>query len=141
MKTGPTGPVATALSYLKFVGICRRASGTISKLACYSSSEAKSSCDITAFSLLPDPCALVDCVPGYRCIVSDITGQGICDPSCDLNNGECPANQICRISEIDCGNQPCDNYRVISCEYPVPGWFMCLLFISILFLRGWAKKC
>lgn len=55
----------------------------------------------------PDPCAVVDCAPGYRCEVYVPTLEAICAPYCELENGGCPLNQRCQLRQVQCSRNPC----------------------------------
>ena len=55
----------------------------------------------------PDPCAVVDCVPGYRCEVYVPTLEAVCAPYCELENGGCPLNQRCQLRQVQCSRNPC----------------------------------
>ena len=64
-----------------------------------------------------DPCEYHKCPTGSKCKVFEATGESYCEPSCDLNNGGCAANQSCSLKSIKCvqdpGN-PCP--RVVECS-------------------------
>lgn len=55
----------------------------------------------------PDPCAVVDCAPGYRCEVYVPTLEAVCAPYCELENGGCPLNQRCQLKQVQCSRNPC----------------------------------
>ena len=72
-------------------------------------------------SLCPvtDPCAVVDCQQYHYCEVSSVTGNAVCVPSCELENGGCRSDQICTIEEYDCfstNGDPCDPNQYIQCK-------------------------
>ena len=60
-----------------------------------------------------DPCATVDCQPGSTCKVYQPTGEAFCEPSCDINNGGCAADQICQLNQVQCVRAPCP--PVVEC--------------------------
>ena len=68
---------------------------------------------IAAQAVDTSPCATIKCSVGYRCMVDNITGTGYCDPSCDLNNGGCPADQQCVLKQVQCITSPCP--PVVEC--------------------------
>ena len=53
------------------------------------------------------------CPPGSRCVTHNTTGDSFCLQSCYLQNGGCPADQVCyykrREEEEDCNQllEPC----------------------------------
>ena len=57
--------------------------------------------------LLIDPCALTDCAPGHLCEVYKPTGEAVCEPYCDLDNGGCPPDQLCQLTQPQCIRAPC----------------------------------
>ena len=65
------------------------------------------------YVFLIDPCATVDCQPGSTCKVYQPTGEAFCDPSCDINNGGCAADQICQLNQVQCVRAPCP--PVVEC--------------------------
>ena len=57
-----------------------------------------------------DPCKGFNCPSGSKCevFVGPPFGQeAFCQPSCDLDNGGCPANKICRLETVVCVRSPC----------------------------------
>ena len=58
-----------------------------------------------------NPCALIDCLPHYTCQVDPSTEDGVCVPSCDVDNGGCPSNEVCVVKEygIECFKPPHGN--------------------------------
>ena len=54
-----------------------------------------------------DPCAAIFCQDGYQCKVDGPSGNGYCEPSCDLNNGGCAADQQCMLIPVQCITTPC----------------------------------
>lgn len=54
-----------------------------------------------------DPCALVDCMPNSVCKVDPGTGTAFCEPSCELNNGGCRDDQLCKLNQVQCITTPC----------------------------------
>ena len=65
---------------------------------------------------LTDPCAVVLCPVGYICKVDEATGKPFCDPSCELKNGGCAANEKCTLVEVQCITTPCP--PIIKCIPP-----------------------
>lgn len=51
-----------------------------------------------------DPCIFVRCFP---CKVDRDSGRAFCEPSCDINNGGCRDDQICKLKEVQCVTTPC----------------------------------
>ena len=60
-----------------------------------------------------DPCKGHKCPVGSRCTIYEPTGEPFCEPSCDLNNGGCPANQECTLKAVQCATDPCP--PVVEC--------------------------
>ena len=59
------------------------------------------------YKLLADPCAEVNCSVGSQCMVDGPSGAGYCEPSCDLDNGGCAADQQCILKHVQCITAPC----------------------------------
>lgn len=59
-------------------------------------------------------CKDVSCKKGSWCRVYEPTGQPYCEPSCDLNNGGCPADQTCSLRNVTCTQAPC--LPVVECS-------------------------
>ena len=57
-----------------------------------------------------DPCDNYTCPTGSQCEVFEPTGEAFCDSSCDLDNGGCPANQICSLQIVQCIRAPCPTF-------------------------------
>jgi len=67
-----------------------------------------------------DPCASVACAPGYLCEVYKPTGEAVCEPYCDLDNGGCPPDQLCQLRQPQCIRNPCPPH--VECvEAPTTG--------------------
>ena len=64
------------------------------------------------FSLV-DPCYLVDCAPGYECLVYEPTGEAYCSPNCEELN-PCAADEECVLTTVNCIRAPCP--PMLSCE-------------------------
>ena len=60
-----------------------------------------------------DPCDNHMCPIGSQCKVYRPTGEAFCEPSCDLDNGGCPANQECSLQTVQCVRAPCP--PVVQC--------------------------
>ena len=54
-----------------------------------------------------DPCDTHKCPAGLSCRVFKPTGEAYCEPSCDLDNGGCAANETCTIQSVQCIRAPC----------------------------------
>ena len=54
-----------------------------------------------------DLCRNHTCPTGSQCKVYQPTGEAFCDPSCDLDNGGCPADQMCSLQTVECVRVPC----------------------------------
>ena len=63
--------------------------------------------------ILTDSCTGFECPTGSQCKVYEPTGEAFCEPSCDLNNGGCPANQRCSLETVQCVRAPCP--PVVKC--------------------------
>ena len=66
---------------------------------------------------IPIACVDHDCEKGSQCKVYGPygpTGQPYCEPSCDLDNGGCPADQICSLHNVKCAQDPCP--PVVKCS-------------------------
>ena len=63
--------------------------------------------------LLVNPCDTHQCPTGSRCKVYEPTGEAFCEPSCDLDNGGCPANKRCSLETVQCVRAPCP--PVVKC--------------------------
>ena len=76
-----------------------------------------SSCSVIKLMSNPctaDPCDNYTCRTGTQCKVYKPTGEAFCDPSCDLDNGGCPANQTCSLQIVQCVRAPCP--PVVQCS-------------------------
>ena len=62
-------------------------------------------------------CAIRKCPTGSQCKVYQPTGKAFCEPSCDLDNGGCPANQDCSLVPAICPGPPCP--PVVKCTPPI----------------------
>ena len=60
-----------------------------------------------------DSCYLIDCAPGYECLVYEETGEGYCSPSCEELN-PCARNEQCVLTTVTCIRSPCPPQ--LSCE-------------------------
>ena len=54
-----------------------------------------------------DPCDNHTCPTGSQCEVFKPTGKAYCMPSCDLDNGGCPDDEVCSLQYLRCLNPPC----------------------------------
>ena len=66
-----------------------------------------------------DPCADESCVDPYKCVVSDVSGNAICVPDCTVDNGGCPADEICEVKIYDDESsnvEPRDPILYINCR-------------------------
>ena len=63
--------------------------------------------------ILTDRCTGFECPTGSQCKVYEPTREAFCEPSCDLNNGGCPANQRCSLETVQCVRAPCP--PVVKC--------------------------
>ena len=63
--------------------------------------------------LFLDACEIKKCQPGSRCKVFEPTGEAFCEPSCDIDNGGCPAGQSCTLLDVQCVRAPCP--PVVQC--------------------------
>ena len=61
-----------------------------------------------------DPCEHHKCETGSMCRVFERTSETYCEPSCDLDNGGCPANQTCSLQVAPCVRAPCP--PVVKCQ-------------------------
>lgn len=61
-----------------------------------------------------DPCSLIDCPVGSACKVFEETGEGFCEPSCELQNGGCAKDQTCELMDVTCVREPCP--LVVVCQ-------------------------
>ena len=59
------------------------------------------------FNVVDNPCAVVRCANGYTCEVDAATGRAYCNPSCELNNGGCRADEQCTLVDVECFTTPC----------------------------------
>ena len=74
----------------------------------------------TYFAGVTNACALVLCSPGTFCRIDESTGEPVCEPSCDFNNGGCPLDQKCVLETLICLIPPCA--RTVRC---IPNGGMC----------------
>ena len=65
-----------------------------------------------------DPCEGFDCGSSARCKLHPYTSEPFCEPSCELDNGGCPANQECLLKEVQCESCPCP--PVVECTHTGP---------------------
>ena len=66
-----------------------------------------------------DPCADLFCDAPFKCVVGDVTGNAYCVPDCTVDNGGCPADEICEVETYDCASSigpPCDPYSYANCR-------------------------
>lgn len=61
-----------------------------------------------------DSCTNIKCSNGSQCRVFKPTGEAYCEPSCDINNGGCPANEKCSLQPVQCIRAPCP--PVVQCS-------------------------
>ena len=61
-----------------------------------------------------DPCEYHECPTGSKCKVFEANGETYCEPSCDLKNGGCAANQTCSLQVVQCIRAPCP--FVVKCQ-------------------------
>ena len=64
--------------------------------------------------LLATGCSTVECPIGYTCEIYPSTGEGYCNPSCNLDNGGCDEDEVCTLVPVQCIRAPCP--PVINCE-------------------------
>ena len=67
---------------------------------------------VTCFN--PIACANRQCKNGSYCKIHEPTGQSYCEPSCDINNGGCYAEEICSLRNVTCAKEPCP--PVVECS-------------------------
>lgn len=60
---------------------------------------------MSCFNLIA--CEKMNCRKGSQCKMHEPTGQPYCEPSCDLDNGGCRANQTCSLRNVMCVRAPC----------------------------------
>ena len=60
-----------------------------------------------------DPCYLVDCAPGYECLVYEATGEAYCSPNCEELN-PCAPDEQCVLTTVYCIRAPCP--PILSCQ-------------------------
>ena len=61
----------------------------------------------------PTACENIRCKKGSQCKVDELTGWPYCQPSCDLSNGGCAANETCSLRKVICFRAPCP--PVVEC--------------------------
>ena len=65
-----------------------------------------------------DPCATVRCGFNTVCEVYEPTKEPFCTASCEIQNGGCPDDKVCRLRAVNCIRAPCPS--VADCLEPEP---------------------
>jgi len=86
---------------------------TCTKKACPPGNDSIAYFIVHATSSAEDGCAAVTCPTGSQCEVYEPTGETFCNPSCDLDNGGCPAGHTCSLQDVQCVRPPCP--PVVQC--------------------------
>ena len=58
-----------------------------------------------------DPCAGYQCGKGTECDFVPSTGEPFCNPTCDVDNGGCDEDEMCKLAPASCVSPdvPCKN--------------------------------
>ena len=70
-----------------------------------------------------DGCAVVRCPSNTYCQISNRTGNALCVPDCQINNGGCREDQVCEVvvSNGCVSSDSCDPLMFALCKDPLFG--------------------